>query len=247
MDAPLSGTAPVFSIENEAGRGSAVIVCEHGSNLFPPEWGDLGTTAKIRSGHGAFDPGALDLARALARHLDAPLISAGLSRLIYDLDHPPHVPAAMPIVSKTHKIPGNRALTTTDRLRRVRQIYLPFHAALSALLAERLVLGMPTALLTVHSFDPVYFGLRQNAELRVQHDADPTLARRLAKAATAFSTRLTAPSGSSGETSHTLARHATPLNLRHAMLELRSDLLAEDAPGVAARLAPLLSDAIGAA
>lgn len=247
MDAPVSGLAPVFSIENEAGRGAAVIVCEHASNHFAPDWGDLGTTAKTRKSHAAFDPGALDLARALARQLDAPLISGGLSRLIYDLDRPPHAPTAMPIVSQVHKIPGNRELTTTDRLRRVRQIYLPFHAALSAMLAERLALGMPTALLTVHSFDPVYFGLHHNVELRVLHDADPTLARGLAKAATGFSTRLNEPSGTWIEGSHTLARHATPLHLRHAMLELRSDLLAEDAPGVAARLAPLLADAIGAA
>lgn len=239
--------APVFSTLNVDGGGPAVIVCEHASNAFPAEWGDLGTTAKTRKSHAAWDPGALDLARALSARLDAPLIHGTVSRLIYDLNRPPHAPSAMPKVSEQHEIPGNRDLTPAERLRRTEAIYLPFHAALAAIIARRLARGVPTALVTVHSFNPVYFNFYRNIEFGVVHDAEPTLARRVAAAEIGLTTRLNEPYSAADGVAHTLALHATPLKLPHVMLELRADLLAKDGPGIAARLAPVLADAMGTA
>lgn len=245
----MADLTPVFAIEDEYAVGPAVLVCEHASNAFPDAWGDPGLGEDQRRAHIAWDPGALALARGLARRLDAPLIFGTLSRLIYDLNRPPHSPAAMPARSEVHDIPGNRDLDLAERRRRSAQIYLPFHAALSGLLAHRLAAGQRPALITVHSFTPVYFGARREVEFGVIHDADDRMARRIVDAAAraGLVTRLNEPYSAADGVAHTLALHATPLGLPHAMLEVRNDLIAEGGEeAMAERLAPVLRAAMEA-
>lgn len=242
------GDLPI-QIEGEGRDGACVLVCEHASNAMPALWGDLGLNDAQRAAHIAWDPGALGLARALAETLDAPLAAACQSRLIYDLNRPPHHPGAMPARSETTDIPGNQSLTAQDKLARTETLYLPFHAELRALIARRLARGTMPVLITVHSFTPVYFGKPRTVELGVIHDADPSLAQAFlheAQSQTNLDTRLNEPYSAADDVTHTLALHATPLGLPHVMLELRNDLVADEASQVAmaATLAPVLRAAI---
>ena len=120
----------VVVTKNRDAPGPFLIVCEHASNHFPAAFGMLGLSPEARSAHVAWDPGALGVARRLARLLDAPLIAAGVSRLIYDLNRPPNSAGAMVAQSETFEIPGNSRLSASDRWRRTEAVYLPFHAAL---------------------------------------------------------------------------------------------------------------------
>lgn len=237
---------PFFAVENGSAEGGAVLVCEHASNAFPHPWGDLGLSAAQQQAHIAWDPGALGVARGLAKALDAPLIHAGASRLIYDLNRPPDSHGAMPARSETHDIPGNQSLDATERLLRTQTHYIPFHNALLDLIAQRLAQGRNTALITVHSFTPIYFGTPRGVEFGVIHDADDRLARAIASRDTGMVTRLNQPYSAADGVAHTLALHATPLSLPHAMLEIRNDLIAtpEAQAQVAERLAPVLRAAI---
>lgn len=237
--------APVM-IEGADAPGPALIVCEHASNDFPPEWGDPGLTPDQRAAHISWDPGALGLARGLAARLDAPLVRATISRLVYDLNRPPHSPGAMPERSEIHDIPFNRALTPADRLARTGGIYLPFHQAVRMMLAARLALGQVPVLITVHSFTPIFHGTAREVEFGVIHDADDRLARAIAAQDCGLVTRLNDPYSAADGVAHTLALHATPLGLAHAMLEIRNDLIADAAAqaGMAERLAPVLRAAM---
>jgi predicted N-formylglutamate amidohydrolase len=174
----------------------------------------------------------------------APLIFGTVSRLVYDLNRPPHLPSAMAAKSEIYEIPGNRDLDGAERLRRTEAIYLPFHAALSGLLARRLAMGQKPVLITVHSFSPVYFGVARQVEFGVIHDADDRLAREVAGSETGLMTRLNEPYSAADGVGHTLARHATPLGLPHAMLEIRNDLLDDPENDIASRLAPVLRAAM---
>ncbi len=238
--------APFFEIENAEGGGEVVIVCEHASNDFSAVSNALGLTDAQRSAHIAWDPGALGVARALGRLLDAPLVCAAASRLIYDLNRPPHSAGAMPARSELHDIPGNSAITSHDRLARTEAHYIPFHGALFALLSRRMAQGIPTALITVHSFTPVYFGEQREVEFGVIHDADDRLARAIAGNMTNLVTRLNEPYSAADGVAHTLALHATPFGLPHAMLEIRNDLIAtpEAQNDFATRLAPIISQSV---
>ena len=209
-----------------------LIVCEHASNAFPQPWGDLGLDAETRLAHVAWDPGALGLAQALANHLHAPLFAGTVSRLIYDLNRPPASPSAMAATSEIFTIPGNRNLTNPARQMRVERLYRPFHAALSEYLSDALDRGIAPALITVHSFSPVWFGQRRTLDLGFIHDAEPTLAEAavtLARQYTELQIALNAPYAAADGVTHTLMLHATPHGLPHVMIEVRNDLIATPA------------------
>ena len=64
-----------------------VITCEHGGNRIPAPYRDLfrGHQALLDS-HRGYDPGALIMARALAKAFAAPLVTSTVSRLLVDLN-----------------------------------------------------------------------------------------------------------------------------------------------------------------
>ncbi|MFN4154062.1 MAG: N-formylglutamate amidohydrolase [Paracoccaceae bacterium] len=236
-------------VENRDAAGAILLVCEHASNAFPDPWGSLGLTEAQRSAHVAWDPGALDLSRALATRLDAALVHAPASRLIYDLNRGPDRADAMAPRSELHDIPGNRALTPQDRLHRTQALYLPFHTALHAEIVRRLALGRETVVVTVHSFTPVYNGQPRTVEFGVIHDADARLARAIiasAQAMTGLACALNAPYSAADGVTHTLRLQATPYGLANAMLEIRNDLIATSAQveAMADCLAPVLKQAL---
>jgi predicted N-formylglutamate amidohydrolase len=242
---------PAVRIENRTATGRILLVCEHASAEIPADLASLGLPEATREAHIAWDPGALGLARGLARRLDAMLIAAPHSRLVYDLNRPPHSPSAMAARSEVFDIPGNSGLTEAERLRRTEELYLPFHHALHAEIARRLAIGRPPVLVTVHSFTPVYHGKPRAVELGVIHDADPTLARAVveeAKARLSLATALNQPYDAGDGVTHMLRLHATPYSLRNVMLEVRNDLIAtpDAQEEMAARLAPVLSAALTA-
>lgn len=244
-----NGSEAAVIVEGAQAPGPFVLACEHASNAFPAPWGDLGLSETQRAAHIAWDPGALGLARELAARLQAPLVHATTSRLIYDCNRPPQSKGAMPARSEVHDIPGNAAIPPEIRLARTRALYLPFHAALRALLAERLALGQSPILVTVHSFTPIYFGKPRAVEFGIIHDADPALATAVleeARAQTNLDARLNEPYSAADEVTHTLALQATPMGLLNVMLELRNDLIADPAAqaAMAARLAPVLTAAL---
>ncbi len=112
-------------------------------------------------------------------------MAAGASRLIYDLNRPPHSPGAMPARSEIHDIPGNADLPEAERLARTQAIYLPFHGAVAEMMARMMARGQRPVLVTVHSFTPVWFGQPRAVEFGVIHDADDRLARAICRAAKA--------------------------------------------------------------
>jgi predicted N-formylglutamate amidohydrolase len=239
--------APV--VEGRDRSGNLILLCDHASNAFPAPWGDLGLSPDQRQAHIAWDPGALGLMRGLAARLDAACVAATVSRLIYDCNRAPDMAGAMPARSEVHEVPGNAVISAEERLARTRAVYLPFQTAVHALIAERIALGRRPAVITVHSFTPVYFGQPRDVEFGVIHDADDRLARAIraeAEARTDLSCGLNAPYSAADDVTHTLRLQATPYGLANAMLEIRNDLIATPAAeaAMADRLAPVLAAAL---
>lgn len=251
MTAPMADSMGRFApvVEGYARQGDLIFLCDHASNAFPAPWGDLGLVPDQRQAHIAWDPGALGLMRGLAARLDAACVAATVSRLIYDCNRAPDMASAMPVRSEVHDIPGNAAVTAETRLARTRAIYLPFQTAVHELIASRIALGRRPAVITIHSFTPVYFGTPRAVEFGVIHDADDRLARAIlaeAEARTDLNCGLNAPYSAADDVTHTLRLQATPYGLPNAMLEIRNDLIATPAAeeAMADRLAPVLAAAL---
>ncbi len=229
-------------VENAKARGRLVLVCEHASNALPAPWGDLGLTQDQQNAHIAWDIGALGLSRALSRHLDAVLVHAPVSRLIYDCNRAPDMPGAMPARSEIHDIPGNKLISGAERAARTAAVYVPFHNMLHAVISDRIALGLKPVIVTIHSFTQLYHGQPRAVEFGVIHDADDLLARAIHTAAqskTKLRSELNAPYSAADDVTHTLRLQATPYGLPNAMLEIRNDLIAT--PDAEQRMADLLA------
>jgi predicted N-formylglutamate amidohydrolase len=228
----LRGEDDPVILVNVNGDSPFVLACEHAGHRIPNSLGTLGLAQSDLTRHIAWDIGAEVVARRLSENLGAPLVLQRYSRLVYDCNRPPDAPDAMPVVSERTAIPGNQRLTPEAKLSRVEAVYRPFHAALAALLDRRAVRGISSILITIHSFTPVYKGVRRSLDIGILHDrdrlfADGLLARlRRIKALVA---KRNEPYGPEDGVCHTLNLHAAIRGLRHAMIEIRNDLIADEA------------------
>ena len=224
----LEGEEHPAIVVNGEGRSPYVLICEHASNRVPKSLGTLGLSEADLSRHIAYDIGAEGVARMLSRLIDAPLVLQRYSRLAYDCNRPPESPDAMPEVSEVTAIPGNRNLSAADRLARINEIYRPFHAAVAAVLDVRAAYGTPTMVVSIHSFTPVYKGKARALELGILHDRDVRLSSSMIKNFPKIDARLNEPYGPKDGVLHTLDLHAAPRGLKHAMIEIRNDLIAQE-------------------
>jgi predicted N-formylglutamate amidohydrolase len=218
--------APVEVI-NPAGTACVVLACEHASNLVPVSLQNLGLPSEVRESHVAWDPGAREVAVGLSQKLDAPLVAARISRLVYDCNRPPDSAAAMPAKSEIFDIPGNSGLSDSERALRIQEVYEPFQHRLSGMIDERFV-KHPTCLVTIHSFTPVYFAKKREVELGVLHDDDTRLADMMLKLAselTPLRTGRNQPYGPQDGVTHTLKLHGLSRGIPNVMIEIRNDLL----------------------
>lgn len=218
---------PVAAVENPGGQGGICLVCEHASAAIPSSLGGLGLADTDRYAHAVWDIGAEALARKLAGTLDAPLVVSRVSRLVYDCNRPPEAPDAIPARTERIEVPGNRGLSDADRRARVAEIYVPFQA----LLAETLDgFSRPPALVTIHSFTPVWHGAPRSTEIGLLHDDDARLARAMqALAGGGFRVALNEPYSAKDGVTHTLRKHGLQRGIPNVMIEVRNDLLADDA------------------
>ena len=223
LDAPLDDT--IVDMRDATARSPMVIVCEHASPHIPGEFNNLGLARDALLSHVVWDPGAMALAERMADQLEATLIAAKTSRLIYDCNRPPDAPDAMPARSEVVDVPGNANLTEADKARRISTYYEPFRLALSHVME-----GIDDPILiTVHSFTPVYGGMLRDVEIGVLHDSDARLADALlATADPDFVVCRNAPYGPEDGVMHTLKTHAIPGGFLNVMLEVRNDLIADE-------------------
>ena len=223
LNQPLDET--IVDVRLAHAASSVILVCEHASPHIPARFNDLGLAKQALHSHVVWDPGAFALAEELAERLDATLIAARTSRLVYDCNRPPDAADAMPARSEVVDVPGNADLTAAQKAERINTYYEPFRLAVSQILAG---LDAPI-LVTVHSFTPIYHGALREVEIGVLHDSDARLADALlATADTSHTVRRNKPYGPADGVTHTLKEHALPSGFLNVMLEVRNDLITDE-------------------
>lgn len=240
---PSEGLA--FAVRRPEGASDVVLICEHASKTMPKVLGSMGLDEAALESHIAWDIGAQRVAEMLSDRLDASLVSQRFSRLAYDCNRPPEAAGAYPQRSEIFDVPGNAGLNASDKARRADALYHPFHQAIDALLDARLAAGRNVVLVTVHSFTPVYFGKPREGHLGILHDEDSRLADAMLVASQTLGLDQVLrnyPYGPEDGVTHTLKRHGLTRQIANVMLEIRNDLISDDAGQAlwTARIAELL-------
>lgn len=234
MDAAQRLPPPV-RVLNGDGSSPYVLLCEHASRFMPDEYEGLGLGEADLSRHIAWDIGAARVAEALSQALDAPLVLAGYSRLLIDLNRPLGSATSIPEVSENTVIPGNLNLTAAERARRAARYFEPFQAAVRQLLDARLDKGRVSTIIGVHSFTPVFKGVarpwRAGILYRGAREFGHSLAEALGGPAEAIAEN--EPYQIEDDSDYTVPVHGDARGLDAVLVEVRQDLIAEDA-GVSA-------------
>jgi predicted N-formylglutamate amidohydrolase len=127
-----------------------LVTCEHASCAVPATLRQLGLPAPVLRSHRGWDPGALGIAKTIARALGVPPMAGGWSRLVADLNRSAAHPRVIAARVDGRPVPGNQ-LTAAEREARLRQYWQPWRRRLErqAIVASR---RGPLLHLSVHSF-----------------------------------------------------------------------------------------------
>jgi predicted N-formylglutamate amidohydrolase len=213
-----------FEMVNNEGKSSLVLVCDHASNCVPRSLDNLGLTPAQLDDHIGWDPGAAAVARLLSQLLDAPLILSGYSRLVIDCNRPLHSAQLIPAQSAGVLVPRNQQLAIEDRNRRINELFIPYHSAITELLEARE--QRATILLSIHSFTPVLQEQQRPWQIGVSHWRNDRLAALLIAALKKSDSIVVGdnqPYAIDTEFDYAIPIHGEGRGLPSAMIEIRQD------------------------
>jgi predicted N-formylglutamate amidohydrolase len=216
----------------EASGAALVISCEHGGNRIPAPYAALFEPHReLLQTHRGYDPGALVMARSLARAFGAPLVAATVSRLLVDLNrsvgHPRlHVEAV-------------RAAPAGLRRQIVERYHRPYREEAERLVMRGVAERGRVIHIASHSFTPVLDGEVRRTDVGLLYDparpAEVALCRRwkvaLADCAPQLTVRLNYPyAGKNDGLTRSFRRRLAPNVYAGIELELNQKHVAQPAP-----------------
>ncbi len=150
-------------------RGSAsgdrlLLTCEHGGYRIPRAYAGLFRGAdRLLASHRGWDPGALALARLLARRLRRPLLATTWSRLFVEANRAPTNPRMWSRFTA--------ALPRDERERILARWWRPHRQAVEDAVAAAAARGHRVVHVAVHSFTPELDGEVRNADVGLLYDS----------------------------------------------------------------------------
>lgn len=235
---------PFDLVEGDRAKG-LVLLGDHAGRALPDEYGSLGLPASEFDRHIAYDIGVEPLVRRLAALTGAPAVMANFSRLLIDVNRGEDDPTMIRQLYDGTIIGANYPLSAAERERRLDDYYRPYHDAVGALVASVAEkTGAAPFIFSLHSFTPSMQGRQRPWHAGVLWDLDdrapvPLIEMLARDPAILVGDNEPYDGALRGDTMY---RHAIVNGFAHALLEVRQDLIADQA-GVerwAQRLAPII-------
>lgn len=239
---------PYETIQGDA-QSSVLFLCDHASSDTPPEYERLGLPEAQFQRHIAYDIGAAAAARWLAAHFRAPAILGGFSRLLIDANRGADDPTLVMRLSDGAIIPGNAAVGEAEIERRRAQYWQPYRDCIASRIAAMRGAGIVPAIVSIHSYTPVWKNYIRPWQMAVLWDADDRLAAPLIAGLRSQGVSVGDNEPYDGALEgDTLYDHATLAGLPNALVEFRQDLVGDEygaqkwAAILAEALAPVLAE-----
>ena len=240
-----------LDVQGRDGRSPFFIVCDHAGRVIPRSLSALGLSEDELAGHIAWDIGAAGVAQRLGAALGAHTVLQRYSRLVIDCNRP--LDAADSIVPRSEKtrIPGNQNVGPGAAEERARAIFHPYHDEIRTALDQREAVGLPTVLVAMHSFTPVFMDAARPWHVGVLYNRDARVARPLLEALRGEGDLVVGenePYAAGDLTDYSIVQHGERRGLPHVEIEIRQDLIADGRgqDAWAERLARVLPAAISA-
>jgi predicted N-formylglutamate amidohydrolase len=226
-----AATAETWTVLPGLADAGLIILCDHASNAFPPGYGTLGLAAAQLQRHIAYDIGAAAITRQLAALLGVPAVLTHYSRLLIDPNRGADDPTLIMRLSDGAVVPGNRNLTAAERDTRIERYYRPYHDTVAEVVQRCVATGIRPAILSIHSFTESWKTVPRPWHAGILWDRDPRLALPLLEALFAEGDLIVGDNqpyhgGLEGDTMWT---HGTCNGLAHCIIEVRQDLIRDEA------------------
>lgn len=224
-----------FETVNPDGTPDFLVICDHASNALPPGYGTLGLAPAEFGRHIAWDIGAAGVSRRLAALLDCPAVLARFSRLLVDLNRGEDDPTIVMKLSDGAIVPGNRDVdahrNAAEFAHRIAAYHAPYHDAVEAMIARARGRDAIPVIVSVHSFTPRWRAHDRPWHTGILWDRDDRLAAPLIAALREEGDIVVGDNEPyTGRLKNDcLYRHGTLHGLPHALVEIRQDLIAEEA------------------
>jgi predicted N-formylglutamate amidohydrolase len=218
-----------FEIVGGRADAGVLAIADHASRAMPAEFGALGMPERELERHIAYDIGVEPLTRALAAALGCPAVMSRFSRLLIDPNRGDDDPTLVMRLSDGAVVPGNARVDAAQVQARQARFSLPYHRAVAGAIDAMTASGVIPAIVSIHSFTPSMKGRDRPWHVGVLWDSDPRLPVPLLDALRADETLVVGDNEpyDGALDGDTMARHAIPRGLAHALIEVRQDLIAD--------------------
>ena len=237
-----------YTLINAHAQTPVLLICDHASHALPQQAENLGLEPELLlNKHVAWDIGAAQITHRLAERLQTQAVLSGYSRLLIDCNRQIGDPTSIPAVSDGITVPGNQAVSDVEAAWRADTFFWPYHHEVSQRLAQLWRHGPPPALVSIHTFTPYFNGLHRPWDLGVLWNHDPRIALPLMKWFAHQHSDLYIGDNepySGREVGFTVEHHAGAAGLPHVTVEIRQDLVSDDAS--CQRWGKILGDALEA-
>ena len=225
-----------------------LIVVDHSGSALPARYRSdglrLGLPPEQFERHIAYDIGIRGVAEQLNKRLKAPVVMAHFSRLLIDPNRGVDDPTLIMKLSDGAIVPGNALVDEAETEFRKQNFYEPYHKAIAGEIDRFLSAGIVPVILSLHSFTSRWRGTPRKWHTGVLWDKDPRFAQPFIKALHEDSALIVGDNApyTGRLKGDCMYRHGTSRGLAHALLEIRQDLIEDEAGQIewASRLGKLL-------
>ncbi len=235
-----------FEVFNPDAHSPMLILCDHASNYIPQKLNGLGVNPESLENHIGYDIGAAAVSRLLAKQLGARAVLSRFSRLVIDPNRYPTDDSSVLAVSDGVVIPRNQDISLLDRMLRIEELFVPYHNRVARELGSMRHEFLMPLVVSMHSFTPSWQGDTRPWHLGVLWNRDDGVASLLIDELEKFEDWCIGdnePYHPCKPIGYSMEAHAEDHGYPHALLEIRQDLIADEAGQimVAERLAQVFS------